>query len=292
MEKRNYFIFIEEFDENVIKLKRFELLDEVKEMDVELKGKTALVFAASQGLGKAIAARLAEEGANVMIASRSEEKLIQVAEEISYLGSGQVLHKTADVTKTQDIQDVIQYTVDTFGTIDILINNTGGPKAGNFLSLTDDDWKHAFELNLLSYIRIIREVVPVMKKSGGRIVNIASSSIKEPIAGLILSNTFRTGIVGLTKTLASELAEDGILINTVAPGRIATDRVKELDTIRAEKLGVDVSEIEEEMRNEIPLKRYGQPEEFAKAVSFFVSGANSYMTGQSFLIDGGMVKSI
>ncbi|MCM3544757.1 SDR family oxidoreductase [Priestia megaterium] len=261
-------------------------------MDVELKGKTALVFAASQGLGKAIAARLAEEGANVMIASRSEEKLIQVAEEISYLGSGQVLHKTADVTKTQDIQDVIQYTVDTFGTIDILINNTGGPKAGNFLSLTDDDWKHAFELNLLSYIRIIREVVPVMKKSGGRIVNIASSSIKEPIAGLILSNTFRTGIVGLTKTLASELAEDGILINTVAPGRIATDRVKELDTIRGEKLGVDVSEIEEEMRNQIPLKRYGQPEEFAKAVAFFVSGANSYMTGQSFLIDGGMVKSI
>ncbi|MER2254024.1 MAG: SDR family oxidoreductase [Priestia megaterium] len=261
-------------------------------MDVELKGKTALVFAGSQGLGKAIAARLAEEGANVMIASRSEEKLAQVAEEISYLGSGQVLHKTADVTKTEDIQDVIQYTVDTFGTIDILINNTGGPKAGNFLSLTDDDWKHAFELNLLSYIRIIREVVPVMKKSGGRIVNIASSSIKEPIAGLILSNTFRTGIVGLTKTLASELAEDGILINTVAPGRIATDRVKELDTIRAEKLGVDVSEIEEEMRNQIPLKRYGQPEEFAKAVAFFVSGANSYMTGQSFLIDGGMVKSI
>lgn len=292
MEKRNYFIFIEEFDENVIKLKRFELLDEVKEMDVELKGKTALVFAASQGLGKAIAARLAEEGANVMIASRSEEKLAQVAEEISYLGSGQVLHKMADVTKTEDIQDVIQYTVDTFGTIDILINNTGGPKAGNFLSLTDDDWKHAFELNLLSYIRIIREVVPVMKKSGGRIVNIASSSIKEPIAGLILSNTFRTGIVGLTKTLASELAEDGILINTVAPGRIATDRVKELDTIRAEKLGVDVSEIEEEMRNQIPLKRYGQPEEFAKAVAFLVSGANSYMTGQSFLIDGGMVKSI
>lgn len=292
MEKRNYFIFIEEFDENVIKLKRFELLDEVKEMDVELKGKTALVFAASQGLGKAIAATLAEEGANVMIASRSEEKLAQVAEEISYLGSGQVLHKTADVTKTEDIQDVIQYTVDTFGTIDILINNTGGPKAGNFLSLTDDDWKHAFELNLLSYIRIIREVVPVMKKSGGRIVNIASSSIKEPIAGLILSNTFRTGIVGLTKTLASELAEDGILINTVAPGRIATDRVKELDIIRAEKLGVDVSEIEEEMRNQIPLKRYGQPEEFAKAVAFLVSGANSYMTGQSFLIDGGMVKSI
>lgn len=292
MEKRNYFIFIEEFDENVIKLKRFELLDEVKEMDVELKGKTALVFAASQGLGKAIAARLAEEGANVMIASRSEEKLAQVAEEISYLGSGQVLHKTADVTKTEDIQDVIQYTVDTFGTIDILINNTGGPKAGNFLSLTDDDWKQAFELNLLSYIRIIREVVPFMKKSGGRIVNIASSSIKEPIAGLILSNTFRTGIVGLTKTLASELAEDGILINTVAPGRIATDRVKELDTIRAEKMGVDVLEVEEEMSNQIPLKRYGQPEEFAKAVAFFVSGANSYMTGQSFLIDGGMVKSI
>jgi 3-oxoacyl-[acyl-carrier protein] reductase len=153
-------------------------------------------------------------------------------------------------------------------------------------------WQKAFELNLLSYIRMIREVLPELKKEGGRIVNIASSSIKQPIPGLILSNTFRLGIVGLTKTLAEELAPYQILINTVAPGRIATDRIAYLDQLKADKLGVTREQVMDESLKTIPLKRYGTPEEFANVVTFLLSDANTYMTGSSFLVDGGMVKSI
>jgi 3-oxoacyl-[acyl-carrier protein] reductase len=186
----------------------------------------------------------------------------------------------------------VQHTIDSFGQLDILINNAGGPPAGTFEQITDEQWQQSFELNLLSYVRMIREALPHLKKNGGKIVNIASSSIKEPIPGLLLSNTFRTGIVGMTKTLAIELAKDRILINTVAPGRIATDRVAFLDEVNAEKQGITKSEMEEKMKNTIPLGRYGEPEEFAKVVTFLVSDANSYMTGSSFLVDGGMVKSI
>lgn len=139
---------------------------------------------------------------------------------------------------------------------------------------------------------MIREALPYLKQQGGKILNIASSSIKEPIPGLILSNTFRTGIIGLSKTLASELAPFGIIINTIAPGRIATDRVKHLDQVNADKLGVDIETVEAQMKTAIPLKRYGTPEEFANVATFLLSDANSYMTGSAFLVDGGMVKSI
>jgi 3-oxoacyl-[acyl-carrier protein] reductase len=261
-------------------------------MDLQLQGKTALVIASSQGLGKAIAEELVNEGANVMITSRNREKLQEVQKELREWGKGKVEYVQADITKKEDIQLLVQKTIDVFGSIDILINNAGGPPAGTFDTITDEDWQYAFELNLLSYIRIIREVLPHMRKSGGKIINIASSSIKEPIPGLILSNTFRLGIVGLTKTLAQELAKDNILINTVAPGRIATERVAFLDQVNAEKLGVTKEEIENRMKSTIPLGRYGKPEEFAKVVAFLVSEANTYMTGQSFLIDGGMVKSV
>lgn len=147
-------------------------------------------------------------------------------------------------------------------------------------------------MNLLSYIRLIREALPALKTNGGKIINIASSSIKEPIPGLILSNTFRTAIVGLSKTLAQELAPYNILINTVAPGRIATDRVRHLDQVNAEKLGLTREEVEAKIKESIPLKRYGTPQEFANFVVFLASDANTYVTGSSFLVDGGMVKSI
>jgi 3-oxoacyl-[acyl-carrier protein] reductase len=146
---------------------------------------------------------------------------------------------------------------------------------------------------VLSYIRTIREVLPYMKDRGGHIINIASSSIKEPIPGLLLSNTFRTGAVGLTKTLSQELGAYNILINTVAPGRIATERVAQLDQISAQKQGISKEEVEEKLKSTIPLGRYGEPEEFAKVVTFLVvPKANAYMTGNSLLVDGGMVKSI
>lgn len=261
-------------------------------MDLQLNGKTALVIASSQGLGKAIAKQLVEEGTNVMLTSRNAEKLESVQQELLQIGKGKVSFFQADITKLEDIKNVVDKTVVEFGGIDVLVNNAGGPLAGTFDSLSDEQWQQAFELNLLSYIRVIRETLPYLRKQGGKIVNIASSSIKEPIPGLLLSNTFRLGIVGLTKTLASELGPDNILINTVAPGRIATDRVAFLDQVNADKQGVTKADIEVKMKQNIPLGRYGEPEEFAKVVTFFLSGANTYMTGNSYLVDGGMVKSI
>ncbi|NMH73239.1 SDR family oxidoreductase [Bacillus sp. RO2] len=261
-------------------------------MEMNLKGKTALVMASSQGLGKAIAASFIEEGVNVVLASRNEEKLADVQSELLKNNGGRASYIQTDITDSSQIQLAVQHTVDTYGRLDILVNNAGGPPAGSFEQITDEQWQQAFELNLLSYIRTIREALPHLKKNGGKIINIASSSIKEPIPGLLLSNTFRTGIVGLTKTLASELAVDNILINTVAPGRIATDRVAFLDEVNAEKQGITKAEMEEKVKAGIPLGRYGEPEEFAKVVTFLVSDANSYMTGSSFLVDGGMVKSI
>ncbi|MGG3890965.1 SDR family oxidoreductase [Metabacillus fastidiosus] len=261
-------------------------------MDLKLKGKTALVIASSQGLGKAIAEKLIIEGANVMITSRNEEKLRTVQQELSELNRGFIAYKTCDVANKEQIADLVNETVEKFGTIDLLVNNTGGPAPGSFEETTDEEWQEAFEVNLLSYIRVTREVLPYLKKNGGKIVNIASSSVKEPIPGLILSNTFRTGITGLTKTMAVEFADYGILVNTVAPGRIATDRVAYLDEQNAKKQGVTKSAIEQKFQEIIPLGRYGDPEEFANYVVFLLSGANSYVTGQTLLVDGGLVKSI
>lgn len=261
-------------------------------MELQLSGKTAVIAASSQGLGKAIAEGLLREGANVVVSGRDEEKLKDVVAELQQIGSGKVVFQRTDITNTEDIKQLIQTAVDQFGGVDILVNNAGGPPAGSFETITDEQWQTAFELNLLSYIRLIRESLPFLKEQGGKIINIASSSIKEPIPGLLLSNTFRTGIVGLTKTLAQELAQYGILINTVAPGRISTDRVRHLDEVNAEKMQISREEVEERVKGTIPLGRYGKPEEFAKVVVFLASDANSYMTGSSFLVDGGMVKSI
>jgi 3-oxoacyl-[acyl-carrier protein] reductase len=261
-------------------------------MDLNLSGKTALVIASSQGLGFAIAGALVKEGTNVMISGRDEEKLSKKARELESFGIGKVAFQKTDITKTEDIRRLVSKTIEVFGSLHLLVNNAGGPPAGNFEDLSDDDWQTAFELNLLSYVRVIRETLPYLKQEGGKILNIASSSIKEPIPGLILSNTFRTGIVGLSKTLASELAEYNVLINTIAPGRIATDRVKHLDQINADKQGVEIETVEQAMKANIPLKRYGTPDEFANVAAFLLSDANTYMTGSSFLVDGGMIKAI
>ncbi len=261
-------------------------------MELNLKGKNALVIASSQGLGKAVAEALVVEGANVVITSRDEVKLQQVQEELTRVNKGHVVFFKADITKQEDIQSLVRFTVETFGSIDILVNNAGGPPGGKFEEITDDQWQGAFELNLLSYIRLIREVLPEMKQQGGRIINIASTSIKQPIPGLILSNTFRLGIVGLTKTLAVELAPYNILINTVAPGRISTARTQHLDRLNAERQGITLEEATAQSKRTIPLGRYGTPEEFAKVVTFLVSDASTYMTGSSFMVDGGMVTAI
>ncbi|MDT9026487.1 SDR family oxidoreductase [Rossellomorea yichunensis] len=263
-------------------------------MDFGLKNKAVIVTASSKGLGKATALELAKEGAHVLISSRNEEELQSTAKEIIKLsGNHQVYFATCDMTKPADIQALVETGVNKLGGVDILVNNTGGPPAGGFQQFDDEDWQYAFELNLLSYIRTIREVIPHMKKNkGGRIVNIASSSTKQAIDGLILSNTFRTGIVGLSKSLSRELAQDHILINTVGPGRIATERVAQLDQLNADKQNISIEEFKKQSEKAIPMGRYGEPEEFARAITFLVSDANTYLTGQSLVVDGGLVTAL
>lgn len=261
-------------------------------MDLGLTNKVVLVVASSKGLGKAVAKELAKEGANVMLTSRSAESLKKAAEEIQEEAKGKIAYFPADITKPEDIKSLVKETREKLGKIDVLVNNAGGPPSGNFLDFNDEDWEKAFQLNLFSYIRLIREVLPDLKQEGGKILNIASSSVKAVLPNLILSNTFRNGINGLSKSLAIELAPDKILVNTIGPGRIATDRIQELDQAKAEAQNRSLEEVTEESEKSIPAGRYGEPEEFAKTAVFLVSGANTYVTGQSLLVDGGMVTAI
>jgi len=262
-------------------------------MELGLTGKSVFVAAASKGLGKACALEFAKEGAHVMIASRSLEQLEQAREEIVAATGKQVNIVRMDVRSKEDIHQAIRTAVEAHGGLDVLVTNAGGPRSGFFTDMEDSDWAEGFELSLLSTIRFIREALPFLRaEGGGRIVNLASSSIKQPIEGLILSSVFRSGIQSLTKSLASELANDQILINTVAPGRIATDRLIELDRKRAEERQCTMEEVQAEAIGQIPLGRMGTPEEFAKIVTFYGSFANTYVTGQSLLVDGGMVKAL
>lgn len=263
-------------------------------MDLGIKDKVVVVMASSKGLGKAIALEFAKEGATVVIASRNQVTLDATADEIKTIsGNNRIFSHVCDGSKEQDIFDLFQFVVDQFGRVDVLINNTGGPKAGGFAAIEDDDWYQAFEQNLLSYIRASRAVLPYMKKQQfGRIINVSSSSVKEVIDGLILSNTFRAGMVGFAKTLAREVAGDNILVNTIGPGRFATDRVAELDQIAADKQGVPVEQIVEKSKASIPAGRYGEPEEFARIIVFLASSANSFLTGQSLVIEGGSLKAL
>lgn len=263
-------------------------------MNLGLTDKVAVVMASSKGLGKATALELAREGATVVLSSRSEEALEKAAADIKQTtGNNNVHFQTCDMSSEKDIQSLFQFVTDKFGRIDVLINNTGGPKSGGFDAIADNDWYAAFDQNLLSYIRTARAVLPHMKKQQfGRIINVSSSSTKEVIDGLILSNTFRAGMVGFSKTLAREVAADNIMVNTVGPGRIATDRVAELNQIAADKQGVSIETIIKNSEAQIPSGRFGEPEEFGKIVAFLASSANSYLTGQSLVIDGGLLKAL
>lgn len=259
-------------------------------MDLQLTGKVALVVASSKGLGKAIAGQLAAEGCDVMLTSRNAGELEATRLQLAQNAKGKVECQPCDITRVDDIRALIAATRERLGPIDILINNAGGPPGGGFEQVDDAAWQAAFELNLLSYVRLIRESLPDLKQKGGRIINVTSSSIKQPIPGLILSNAFRMGILGLAKSLADELAPFNILVNTVAPGRIATDRTAYLDQLKADKRGIDKEQVVAESLQNIPLKRYGDTEEFAKVVCFLASGASSYVTGSTLMVDGGMVK--
>lgn len=263
-------------------------------MDLQLEGKSVLVTAGSKGLGKAIALEYVKEGANVLIGSRNEENLQQAVQDIKdTTGKNHIAYTVCDMKDKDDITYMVHKMLAWTNQIDVLINNAGGPPSGSFMEMEDADWYHAFEQNLLSFVRSIREAVPHMRKQErAHIVNLASSSIKAPIDGLILSNTMRPGVLGLSKSLSQELSEDNILINTVGPGKVETGRVTELNQKMAEKNSQTAESLKEQTQKEIPMQRYGTPEEFAKAVVFLCSDANTYITGQSLVIDGGLVKAL
>ena len=263
-------------------------------MDLGLRDKVAIVMAASKGLGRACAEALVAEGARVTIGARDARVLEKTAREIQKTTRSRVLSVATDVTRAKDVENIVARTVRAYGRIDILVNNAGGPPPGTFETFDDARWQAAFELNLLSAVRMIRLVLPHMRKTGGgRIINIVSTSVKQPIDGLLLSNAIRSGVVGLAKTLSFELAPDNITVNNVCPGRILTDRLRQIYLID-EKIRQGTSEevVLKEMAQGIPMGRVGKPEEFGAFVAFLASQQAAYITGTTTQIDGGLVRSL
>ena len=262
-------------------------------MNLGLTDKIAVVGASSKGLGKAIALGLAQEGAKVTICARNINTLETTAEEIRKQTGTEVLAIPTDVSEPEQVDALIIKAISHFEGIDILVNNAGGPRAGRFDDLSSEDYLSAVHLNLMSTINLCRAVVPTMReRGGGRIINLTSVSVKQPVDGLMLSNMARTGVIGFAKTLATELAPDKILVNNVCPGIIFTDRIKQLATVRAEEAGISFEDALEKMTADIPLGRIGDPEEFANLVVFLASERASYITGATIQADGGMVKSL
>ena len=257
-------------------------------MDLGLVGKTALVTAASKGMGKACAIALAAEGAHVVMCARTEADLQAAAAETRAKGA-EVVAMPADVTRAADVTALVARAEEAFGGVDVLVANAGGPPRGYFDELSDDQWYGAFEVSLLSVVRLIRAVLPSMRRRRwGRIITIQSSSVKQPIEGLDLSNAVRPGTAGLMKTLATELGRDNILVNTVCPGRILTDRLLG----GARQAGLPPDEYIKQAGADVPLGRVGTPEEFASVVTFLASERASYVTGVALQVDGGLIRGL
>lgn len=264
-------------------------------MDFGLAGKVALVTAASKGLGRASAVALAAEGATVVIASRNRETLEQTAQEIRQASGRTILAIPTDLRQSDEITSLVSRTVNEFGGIDILVNNTGAPPSGIFETLSDEQWQATFDLIFLSAVRLIRSVLPSMRErsGGGRIIQIVSSSVKQPIAGLLLSNALRPGVVGLAKTLSIELAPYRITVNNVCPGRMLTDRLRQGSGVQKRLAqGLTEEEAVSELAKDIPLGRIGNPEELGALVAFLASQQAGYITGTTIQIDGGLIQSL
>jgi 3-oxoacyl-[acyl-carrier protein] reductase len=262
-------------------------------MDLGLKGKVALVAAASRGLGRAVAEELATEGASLLLCARDERTLTETAAAIAETSNVHVLAVPADVTSVDDITRVVEAGNDRFGRIDILVTNAGGPPAGRFEQLTREQWEEATRLTLFSAIELARQVLPGMKeRRWGRILNITSITVKQPVESLMLSNSLRAGLTGFARTLANEVAADGVTVNNILPGYTRTERLEDLALMMAEKQGISASEYRGIWEKEIPMGRLGEPREFAALAAFLVSERASYITGTSVQVDGGWIRSL
>jgi len=262
-------------------------------MDLGLKDRVAIVAASSQGLGKACAMELAREGARVVICARDATRLAQTADEIRATTGAEVLPLAVDLTDAAQIQHLVDETLRRCGRVDVLVTNNGGPPAGYFDDFGDEAWMAAHQNTLMSAVRLIRAVLPAMRaQQWGRIVNITSVAVKQPIDNLLLSNVYRPGVMGLAKTLSAQVASEGITINNVAPGYTRTSRVVELAQARAAAKGISLEEELAASNADYPMKRMGEPEELAALVAFLASERSSYITGTTIQVDGGYVRGV
>jgi 3-oxoacyl-[acyl-carrier protein] reductase len=262
-------------------------------MELGLKNKVALVAASSRGLGKAVAWALAREGTKLVICARNKKALEETADEILMETGVTVFPLAMDLADTERIDWLVRETLELFGKVDILVTNAGGPAAGDFSQVNEQDWKKTVDLTLMSVVRLTRSLIPGMKaQKWGRIINMTSASVKQPIPGLFLSNAIRPAVVGFTKSLSQELAHDQITVNAVCPGYFATDRMKEIIKTKAKNSNKSAAQIENDLLSEIPLGRFGTPEEFGNLVAFLASERAGFITGASIQIDGGYVKGL
>ncbi|HJX92497.1 MAG TPA: SDR family oxidoreductase [Pyrinomonadaceae bacterium] len=262
-------------------------------MDLGLHNKIALVAAASSGLGRAVAEELATEGASLVICGRGTKAITETAAALTDKTGAHVLAVAGDVSVPNDVQRLVESGITRFGRIDILVTNAGGPPAGTFANITQEEWEAATRLTLYSVINLARQVLPGMKeRRWGRILNITSIAVKQPVEGLLLSNSLRAAVTGFARTLANEVASDGITVNNILPGYTRTDRVEELARMMAEKQGITAKEFKAKWESEIPMKRLGEPHEFAALAAFLVSERASYITGTSMQVDGGWIRSL
>ena len=261
-------------------------------MDLGLRDKVALVAASSQGLGLAVARELAAEGAKLIMCARGEETLKNAAEGIVAESRAELLAVSGDLTSTDDIDRIVGSGLARFGKIDILVTNSGGPPSGTFDTLTSKDWGDAVTGLLTGVTEMSRFVLPGMKeRRWGRILCITSIAARQPVEGLVLSNSIRAAVTGFAKTLSNEVAELGITVNTILPGYTATERVQDLADALARREGVDASQIRARWEKEIPMRRLARPEEFAALAAFLVSERASYITGSAIAVDGGWIRS-
>lgn len=257
-------------------------------MDLKLKDRRALVTAASRGLGRACAAALAGEGAAVFIVARGQDQLAGTAEEIGAVG-----RQALDLARPDAPATAVTAAVDTLGGLDVVVVNAGGPPPGTFTTTPPEAWEVGHQLTLQSTVRLIRASLPHLRDSDQpRIVIVTSTSVKEPIPNLILSNAYRSAVTATAKTLSTEVASTGITINCLAPGRFATDRVAQIDQANADRMGKTRQEVEQDSIATIPAGRYGDPAEFGSVCAFLCSQQASYLTGQTIILDGGMTRAI